>query len=122
MLLPAYSTLRARIRAGIIAVWMVATLIFPPALSAEDIQIVKISSQDQTAVVRMSARNLKMVRVGDRLGSLGTIQAISADWILLEGQGTEKIIVRFQDGVQTIEQIGNVRAAPAPAYQPANSP
>ena len=76
-----------------------------------DILILRMAPVDGAAVVKLSGRQPKLVRVGDDLYGWGTVRGISADRLVIEqtgATGSELIVIRLRDNEQTIERIGQV--------------
>jgi hypothetical protein len=81
------------------------------SLTPEDICVVKISPQDQSAVVKTSGGALHLIRVGDSPKGLGRVVEIVEGRIVIAAQGeggNEEIIIRVEDGNQRIVRIRQV--------------
>lgn len=81
------------------------------AQSAGDIQIVKMAPAEGAAMVKLSGGQPQVVRVGGDLKGWGTVRGISSDRLVIEqagATGNELIVIRFHNGQQTIERIGQV--------------
>jgi hypothetical protein len=78
------------------------------ALVVDDINILKISAQDQRAIIKKPDGKMLIIRPGDSLGTGVTVAEIAADRVVIEekkGNGDEIVIIRLVDGKQKIEQI-----------------
>jgi hypothetical protein len=78
------------------------------AASLDDIQILKISAQDQRAVIRTSDGKTQIIKPGDSLGANGKVTEIVADRVVVEekkGNVAEKVIIRLSDGKQKVERL-----------------
>ena len=81
----------------------------------EDFKVIKISPEDETAVVKNRNGDLDLIKVGDSLGEYGGVKGIGSGRIVLEKKGergSETTIIRVEDGEQRIERI---RKAPTKA-------
>ena len=77
----------------------------------DKIKFLKISAQDQKAVLKDSDGKLKMIGVGDAVGGDSKVVEIAKDRVVLEKKteaGIEKIIVRLENGQQKIERVTKV--------------
>ena len=101
--------------AHLFVVAFLALLIGPWPSFANDqyIEVVKISAPDQLAVVRLNENQLQVLRPGDQVPGLGIVETISDTYILLSGDDAGKTLIRFKDGVQTVERIAGPAAEPA---------
>ena len=80
-------------------------IIFASALS--DIQIIKISAGDQSAVIK-SDNKLRLIKLGDLIGESGRVLEIDKTRIVVEestAQGKELVIIYFENGKQRLERI-----------------
>ncbi|MBI4697775.1 MAG: hypothetical protein HY758_02365 [Nitrospirae bacterium] len=76
--------------------------------SLDSIQIIKISPQDERAVIKATDGGLKIIKVGDSIGENGKIIEIAKGRVVIEektADGMEKVIIRLEDGKQKIERI-----------------
>ncbi len=74
----------------------------------DKIKFVKISAQDQKAVLKDSDGKLKMIGVGDVVGGDSKVVEIAKDRVVLEKMtdaGIEIIIVRLINGEQKVERV-----------------
>lgn len=88
---------------------------------AEDIQILKISPEDESAVIKAVGGTIQTLKVGDRIGDKGKVVEIVEGRIVIEertGQGIETVIIRFADGKQRIERIRKVGDREPMLYSP----
>lgn len=78
-------------------------------------QIVKISSEADSAVVRNSEGRLQVIRAGDRIMPHGQVLAIFENRIALKNEKSETIFITIDNGTQTIQRAGKInKAAIAP--------
>lgn len=82
------------------------------------IQVLKISAQDQKAVVKTPEGTLKLVGLGDFIGGDARIIEIAEGRVVLEQPGEyglEQIIVRLENGKQKIDmmRVEPLRQTPA---------
>lgn len=87
------------------------------SLIPEDIQVVKISPRDQSAVVKTSGGTMHVIRVGDSPKGLGRVIEIVEGRIVIAAQGeggSEEIIIKVEDGVQRVVRIRKVGDAEPP--------
>ena len=78
------------------------------AQSLDEIKVVKISSKDERAVVKIHGNDLQVIKVGDSLAEHGRVVEITRGRIVLEingDRGGEKVIIRLENGRQRIERI-----------------
>ena len=78
------------------------------AAGVGDIHVLKISAQDQRAVVKMPGGKMEIVKVGDALGNNAKIVEISDGRVVLEegkGAETETVIIRLENGKQKVERV-----------------
>jgi ribosomal protein S4E len=52
--------------------------------TGESVHVLKISSQDQRAVIKQSDGTMRVVKVGDAVGDYGTITDIAPERVVLE--------------------------------------
>ena len=77
-------------------------------ITAETVQILKISPQDERAVIRTPDGKTQIIKPGDTFGTSGKVVEITADRVVIEekkGDETEKIIIRLENGKQRVERI-----------------
>ncbi len=81
------------------------------ASSIDSIQLLKISAQDQRAVIKTPDGEMKVIKTGDVLrvtsGEL-RVAEITAGRVVLEektGNETETVVIRLEDGKQRVERI-----------------
>ena len=86
-------------------------ILCPSALCADSvqgIQILKISSQDQRAVIQQADGAMRIVKVGDVVGDSGTITEIAPGRVVLDkvsDRETERIIIHLEKGEQRVERL-----------------
>ena len=99
-------------RSAFISVLMVSilqTAIFAGGI--DEIQLLKISAQDERAVVKTPDGKTRLVKPGDSLGAAAKIVEISTDRLVIEennGQEAETVIIRLVDGKQKVERMKKV--------------
>src|SRR4030065_2754607 len=74
----------------------------------DKIKFIKVSAQDQKAVLKDSDGKLKMIGVGDTVGGDSKVVEIAKDRGVLERKtekGIEKKIVRLENGEQKKERV-----------------
>jgi hypothetical protein len=78
-------------------------------VSVEKIQVLKISPQDESAVVKVPGGKFQMIKVGDPLGDKGgkVVEIVEGRVVIEEGSGrnAETIIIRIGKGEQRIERL-----------------
>ncbi|MBW2059396.1 MAG: hypothetical protein JRJ26_18055 [Deltaproteobacteria bacterium] len=77
--------------------------------SIEDLHVVKISPPDRTAIVRTAEGDLEMIRVGDSIEGIGKVVDIAMGRVVIQAEtprGVETIIIRIEDGKQSMARIG----------------
>ncbi len=93
-----------------------ALLVFMMSVSiyaepVESIRVIKISSQDESAIVRTPDGRMQIIKVGDILRVAGSglqVVEITSGRVVFEERterGIETVIVRVADGKQRIERI-----------------
>ncbi len=100
---------------------MAQSLFARPNADIQDIQIVKISPRDQRAVVKLHKKKLILIKVGDTLEGLGTIEEIADGRIVIKkstDSDSEIIIIRFVNGKQWVEEIRKLGDEKAVLYAP----
>jgi hypothetical protein len=91
------------------------------ATSLDHITILKISSIDQSAVVRDPGAKIRLIKPGDRIGENSQVLEIDEGRIVLEentAQGKETIIIYFENGKQRLERISKGSAPNQTLYVP----
>src|SRR3990172_3017590 len=74
----------------------------------DSIQLLKISAQDQRAIIRTPDGKMQIIKPGDMLGSDGKVVEITAGRVVFEektGNETETVIIRLEDGKQRLERV-----------------
>ena len=77
-------------------------------ISINEINIVKISAQDQRAIIKTPDKKLLLLKVGDQIGKQGKVIEIVKGRVVLEeltNQQTELVIIRFEKGQQKVQRI-----------------
>ncbi len=93
----------------------------PQADSADSIQVLKISPQEERAVIKTPDRKMHMIKVGDSIGDTGKIIEITNGRVVMEektGNGIETVIFRLEDGKQRVERIRKVPGEQPQLYAP----
>ncbi len=92
-----------------------------PAMSVSDLKIIKISARDERAVVKIRDGTLRVIKVGDAIGTQAKVMAIATGRVVIQEvtpRGMETVIIRLENGEQRVERIRKVRAAQPPLYAP----
>ena len=74
----------------------------------DDIRVLKISGQDERAVVKLPNGKMKVIKTGDSLGEQGVVIEVAKDRIVVEekkGKLTETVIIRLENGKQRVERL-----------------
>lgn len=104
---------------GIISLLMTSSLVF--ADSIDHMKLLKISPQDERAVVKMEDGSMKIIKPGDAIGSNGKVIEITVGRVVIEEQterGMETVIIRFEQGRQLIERIKKTADKPPVLFRP----
>jgi len=78
------------------------------AISIEDIKVLKISPQDQKAIIKISSGDMVIIKAGDDIAGNIKVIDISEGRIVVEEmteRGAEKVIIKINDGEQKIMRI-----------------
>ncbi|MEW5744068.1 MAG: hypothetical protein AB1805_01330 [Nitrospirota bacterium] len=78
------------------------------AASLDIIQLLKISPQDQRAIIKTADGQMQIIKVGDSLGEDGKVVEIVQGRVVIEEQteqGVETVIIRLEGGKQKIERV-----------------
>lgn len=78
------------------------------ASSIDSIQLLKISPQDQRAIIKTSGGKMQIIKPGDMVGNDRKVVEITAGRVVFEektGSDTETVIIRLEDGKQRVERI-----------------
>lgn len=81
------------------------------AVSVDDIKVIKISGNDEKAVIKTADRALQIINVGDQIGENGKVVEIAEGRVVIEeltDKGKETIIIRLENGKQKVERITTV--------------
>ena len=84
-------------------------------------QVLKISPEDQRAVIKTPDGKMQIIKIGDPIGDHGIIKEIAADRVVIEeqiGNETEKVIIRLNDGKQTVVRLKKTGEQSAPLLSP----
>ncbi|RPI73914.1 MAG: hypothetical protein EHM45_20020 [Desulfobacteraceae bacterium] len=98
-------------------------VLFPQTLFASalsDIKIIKISTQDQSAVIKV-ADKLRLIKPGDLIGESGRVLEIDKTRIVVEESGAqvkELVIIYFENGKQRLERISKGAVPSQTLYAP----
>ena len=79
-----------------------------PDISMDEIKVLKISSQDERAVIKTPEKRAKMIKVGDRIGNNSRVIEIAKGRVVIEEftkRGAETVIIRVENGKQTVEKV-----------------
>jgi hypothetical protein len=91
------------------------------AAHGDTIHVLKISPQDQRAVIKQTDGTIQVIKVGDLVGANGKIIEISAGRVVIEevsNNETEKIIIRLENGKQRVERLKKTADKQPPLYSP----
>lgn len=102
-----------------LAVLFSATFAF--AGVAETIHVLKISPQDQRAVIKQTDGTMRVIKVGDAVGATGKIIEISEGRVIIDevsNNETERIIIRLENGKQRVERLKKTADKQPPLYSP----
>lgn len=96
-------------------------LFYANPVFAEDIHILKISPEDESAVIKEKDGKTQILRVGDRIGLKGWVVEIVEGRVVIEertDQGVETVIIRFERGKQRVERIRKIEDRSPTLYSP----
>jgi Tfp pilus assembly protein PilP len=77
-------------------------------VSVDTIQILKISGQDERAVIKTPDSKMQIIKVGDPIGDHAKVVEIVTGRVVIEekkGKESEKIIIRLENGKQQVERL-----------------
>jgi len=83
-------------------------LFYTDPVFAGDIQVLKISPENERALIRDPEGRNQILKVGDRIGDHGKVVEIAEGRVVIEertDQGAETVIIRFEKGTQRVERI-----------------
>jgi hypothetical protein len=112
------------------AILMIAMLFMPTiaagkeqikTLMADTIHVLKIAAQDDRAVIKTPDGKTQVIKPGDSLGTNGKVTEIAADRIVIEekeGNSSETVIIRFQNGQQKVERLKRTNEPTPALYAP----
>jgi hypothetical protein len=78
------------------------------AAAKDEMQVVKIAAEGDSAVTKDIKGRLGVLHVGDRLSPYGTIMAIADGRIVLANDQAETFIIDMKSGTQRIKRISKV--------------
>jgi hypothetical protein len=87
----------------------------------DDFKVVKISVQEKMAVIKSTDENLQIIKVGDKIGTNGKVTEITKGRIVIEeltDRGMETVIIRVENGDQSVERISRVVMDRGQLYAP----
>jgi len=93
-------------------------------ISVDTIQVLKISAEDERAIIKDADGKTIVVKPGDPVGISGKVLEIAADRVVIEEKTrneTEKVIIRFVDGKQKVERLRKTRGQSPPLHAPAET-
>ncbi|MBI5634354.1 MAG: hypothetical protein HZA15_12850 [Nitrospirae bacterium] len=79
--------------------------------SMDSLHLLKISPQDERAVVKMEDGTKKIIKIGDVIGKNGKVIEITSGRVVIEEQidgGSEIVIIRLEEGKQWTERISRL--------------
>jgi hypothetical protein len=89
--------------------------------SLDGLEILRISSREQAAVIKTDDTGVRLVRVGDPIGTDGRVVRIDSNVLVIredqDGQAVTAII-RLEDGRQTIRTVRDIGDRRPALYQP----
>lgn len=77
------------------------------SVAIEDIRVIKISSEDEMAVIKTTGRELLVIKVGDSIGESIKVIEITEGMVVFEETtdiGIETVIMRLENGKQRVER------------------
>jgi Tfp pilus assembly protein PilP len=89
------------------------------AQSVDTIQVLRISGQDERAVIKTPDGTMQIVKVGDPIGDHAKVVEIVTGRVVIEekkGKESEKIIIRLENGKQQVERLKKTGEAHPEAY------
>ncbi len=81
------------------------------ASSIDTIQLLKISAQDERAIIKTPDGKMQIIKPGDIVGSDGKVVEITAGRVVFEektGNEKETVIIRLEDGKQRMERVKKI--------------
>lgn len=96
----------------------------PYGQPTDSIKVLRISGQDQRALIKKSDGETMVIKPGDSLGDGVKILEIVSGRIVIEekkGKETERVIIRFEAGKQTVERISKSLVQPPAMLAPSVS-
>lgn len=82
----------------LLALWLTAAF---PARAAEEWTVIRVSDEDRAAVIRTPEGGLALIAEGGRIPGVGRVVEISAERILVEGDGNsagETLLICMEGG------------------------
>ncbi len=89
------------------------------ASSNDSVQLLKISAQDQRAVIKTSDGKMQIIKPGDVVGDESKVLEITAGRVVFEEKRSndlEQVIVRLENGKQRVERIKKAGEKQAQLY------
>lgn len=102
--------LRSSILILITAVLFISVAVFA-ADTVDSLHLLKISPQDERAVVKMEDGAKKIIQPGDAIGKNGRVIEITSGRVVIEEQtdgGREMVIIRLEEGRQRTERLSRL--------------
>ncbi len=87
--------------------------------SIDTLQVLKIASQDQRAVIKTPDGKMQILNVGDNIGDRAKVIEITTGRVVIEetkGKNPERVIIRLENGKQHVERLTRVGETQPPAY------
>jgi hypothetical protein len=78
------------------------------ASSSDSIHVVKISGEDERAVIKTSVGKMQVIKPGDVIGDNRKVVEITSGRVVLQeknGNATETVIIRLESGKQRVERV-----------------
>jgi len=78
------------------------------AHTVEDIKIIKISAEDYLAVITLGTDTMRLINVGDTIGTIGRVVEITSGRIVIENRtqvGNEVVVIHMVGEDKKIERI-----------------
>lgn len=86
-----------------------------------DINVVKISAIEESAVVKTPTESLRVIKVGDVIGNNGKVTEISTNRIIIEEATKKGLIttfITFENGNRAVKRIIKFRDSASQHYTP----
>jgi hypothetical protein len=91
------------------------------ASSIDSIQLLKISPQDERAIIKTTDGKLQIIKPGDAVDNDSKVVEITAGRVVFEektGNEMETVIIRLEDGKQRVERIRKAPEKQVHLYSP----